>query len=81
MKQADWVGVASGAADARGKVREAYARLTKILAEELTINASRSWVSMPELLQIRELLGSAAADLTQGLKGNSPTTKRGKMSK
>jgi len=77
----EWASIADRADSARRLVRNDYARLTKILTDEPTKNASHTWVSVRELLDIRDSLGSAAALLTQGLKGNSSTTKRGKMSK
>jgi hypothetical protein len=81
VKSGNWEAVASGAVDARDKIRKADAILTKIFVAEVTVNASYTWANMDQLKELQTLIRSATVDLIHGLKGRSGTTAPRKKSR
>ena len=70
-----WVSVATGAADARDKLRRADALLVSILVAEVTNGATHTWAEMEKLKQSRQLVLESMNCLTMGLKGRKSTGK------
>jgi hypothetical protein len=69
-----WISVATGAVNARDKLRAAHEEIRSIFAEEPTNGATYTWVSMARLRALYTLIQDAGIELTQGLKGNRSGT-------
>lgn len=82
-KEGNWMPVASGAVDARDKLRKADVIVAELQSKTRDW-CEYEWVSVSSvetaLAQIRQLIGQASTDLTLGLKGRTQKANKVKRS-